>query len=128
MGLDDERFWSESQPDFQAAWDDCFRQNRDGMADSWTGFRGQQIEDAVISLSCAPYSDRTKEHLVAADQAVARLRRRLFECIRLVEAGEPPLGVTIEDMSGVTGGTTNIAANDRWQDLVPQNRLEDVVS
>jgi phthalate 4,5-dioxygenase oxygenase subunit len=128
MGLDDERFWTESQPDFQAAWDDYFGQNRDGMGDSWTGFRGQQIEDAIVSLSCAPYSDRTKEHLVAADQAVARLRRRLQECMRLIEAGQPPLGVMIEDMSGVTGGTTNIAANDRWQDLVPQNRIENVVS
>jgi phthalate 4,5-dioxygenase len=128
MGLDDERFWTEDQPDFQAAWDDRFGQDRERMHESWTGFRGQQIEDAIVSISCAPYSDRTKEHLVAADHAVTRLRRRLLDCIRLVEAGEAPLGVHIADMSVVTGGTMNIAATDRWQDLTPKNGLADVTA
>jgi phthalate 4,5-dioxygenase len=121
MGLDDERFWNATDCSFRGDWADRFGQNRPGMDESWTGFRGQQVEDAVISLSCAPYSDRTREHLVAADAGVARLRRRLFDCIRLVEAGRSPLGLEIEDLSTVTGATTNIASAARWQDLVPQN-------
>jgi len=123
MGLDDERFWSEKDCAFRGTWDDNFKQDRAGMHDSWTGFRGQQVEDAVVSMSCAPHSDRTREHLVPADTAVVRLRRRLLDCVRLVAAGKPPLGTAIEDMSVVTARTLNVTAGERWQDLVAQNAL-----
>jgi phthalate 4,5-dioxygenase oxygenase subunit len=121
MGLDDERFWNATECAFRADWSDRFGQDRAAMGDSWTGFRGQQVEDAVISLSCAPYSDRTREHLVAADAGITRLRRRLSDCIRLVESGAAPLGLEMADLTGITGCTIDIAAGTRWQDLVPQN-------
>ena len=120
MGLDDARFWSEKDCTFRGTWDDNFQQDRAGMHDSWTGFRGQQVEDAVISMSCAPYSDRTREHLVPADTAIVRLRRRLLDAVKLVEAGNAPFGALLEDMSRVTARTLNIAAGERWQELVPE--------
>jgi phthalate 4,5-dioxygenase oxygenase subunit len=46
--------------------------------------------------------DRTQEHLVAADQAVVRLRRRLLDCVKLVEAGEEPLGLLRDDLTNVS--------------------------
>ena len=64
------------------------------MKRDWGGLGGVEKEDAVMSLSMGPIFDRTQEHLVAADQAVVRLRRRLLDCVKLVEAGEEPLGAT----------------------------------
>jgi phthalate 4,5-dioxygenase len=117
LGLDDERFWSEKDCRFRPTWDEGLLQDRDGMGDSFTGFRGIEIEDAVMSLSCAPFSDRSKEHLVPADQGVIRLRRRLLDCIKLCESGESPLGVQTEDMSRVVAVQVNMRPSERWQDF-----------
>ena len=71
------------------------------MKTNWTGLRGLEQEDAVISLSMGPIFDRSKEHLVAADRAVMRLRRRILDNIKLVQNGEEPLGVNLADLSTV---------------------------
>ena len=71
---------------------DRFGQDREAMKGDWGGLGGVEKEDAIISLSMGPIFDRTQEHLVAADQAVVRLRRRLLDCVKMVEAGEEPLG------------------------------------
>jgi hypothetical protein len=44
-------------------------QDRDRMHENWSGFSGIEQEDAVIAVSMGPVVDRTKENLVAADQA-----------------------------------------------------------
>jgi hypothetical protein len=49
--------------------------------------------------------------------------RRLFaESVRLVEAGEPPLGLGEgRDFAGIGAASGIIDAGEAWQDLVPAN-------
>jgi phthalate 4,5-dioxygenase len=116
-GLDDERFWSPENCWFRASWDDRLGQDRDSMDESWTGHRGIQREDVVMAMSSEPIVDRSKEHLVAADQAVVRLRRRMMDAIRMTEAGEPPPGLLITDLTKVLASDQDIARDARWQDI-----------
>jgi len=116
-GLDDERFWSPQDCWFRASWDDRLGQDRAGMDQSWTGHRGIQREDVVMALSSEPILDRSKEHLVAADQAVVRLRRRMMDAVLLTEAGEPPPGLLISDLTKVLASDRDIGHEARWQDL-----------
>ena len=73
----DPRYWNPKTCDFTASWANHFGQDRAAMAQDWGGLGGVEKEDAIMSLSMGPIFDRTREHLVAADQAVVRLRRRL---------------------------------------------------
>ena len=84
------------------------------MTRDWGGLGGVEKEDAVISLSMGPIFDRTQEHLVAADQAVVRLRRRLLDCVKMVEAGEEPLGATKEDLTDISC-TSDAPLDQPWQ-------------
>jgi phthalate 4,5-dioxygenase oxygenase subunit len=123
LGVDDPRFWNEKNCEFRAVWDDDMNQDRARMRDNWTGFDGIEVEDAVISISMGPISDRTQETLVAADQAVVFLRRLLLESVRRVETGGDPIGVSIGDYTGVRALVdTVIDEGARWQDVAP-NRL-----
>lgn len=117
-GLDDERFYSRTTCEFTQTWDTRFGQDRVGMSDSWSGFHGIEIEDAAMSLSNAPVANRTKEHLVTADQAIVRLRRRIMDSIQMNDIGKPPLGVMVEDMTRVGGFHRDLnGSDDRWQHL-----------
>jgi phthalate 4,5-dioxygenase len=114
LGLDDERYWNRKTLDFEGTWADHFGQNRDAMTRDWSGLGGVEKEDAIMSLSMGPMFDRTREHLVAADQAVVRLRRRLLDSVRALEAGEEPLGLAMEDLTNLS--VTSDAPLDRpWQ-------------
>jgi hypothetical protein len=66
-------------------------------------------------MSSEPIVDRSKEHL--ADQAVVRRRRRMMDAIRLTEAGEPPTGLLIPDLTKVLAIDRDIARDRRWQDI-----------
>jgi len=116
-GLDDERFWSPEDCWFRASWDDRLGQDRASMDQSWTGHRGIQREDVVMAMSSEPIVDRSKEHLVAADQAVVRLRRRMMDAIHMTEAGEPPPGLLIPDLTKVLASDQDVARDARWQDI-----------
>jgi len=117
VGLDDERFWSRKDCEFRATWDDRLGQDRSDMRTNWTGFHGIQREDAIMAISSGPILDRTREHLVAADQAVVRLRRRLMDCVDLVAAGRAPLGLELADLTKILARDQDIGANEAWQDL-----------
>ncbi|MGH7075167.1 MAG: Rieske 2Fe-2S domain-containing protein, partial [Stellaceae bacterium] len=120
LGVDDARFWSEKDCEFRASWDNDMNQNRTRMQENWTGFSGIEVEDAVVSVSMGAIVDRSKECLVAADQAVVFLRRRLLESVRRVEAGGDPIGVTIGDYRQVAALVdTVIDQGARWQDMTP---------
>ena len=123
LGLDDERYYSRSDCTFRATWADRFGQDRERMKRNWTGFRGLEQEDAIMSLSMGPVLDRTKEHLVAADQAVVRLRRRVLENIKLVESGGDAIGAMTEDFTSLVATDLNVAAGTRWQDFAKANVL-----
>jgi Phenylpropionate dioxygenase and related ring-hydroxylating dioxygenases, large terminal subunit len=115
LALDDPRFYDPETGDLKVSWANSFGQDRELQRhEHWSGLGGVEREDATVALSMGPLFDRTKEHLVAADGAVVRLRRRLQDCIKLVEAGEEPLGATMEDLTGIS--VTSDAPLDRpWQ-------------
>ena len=104
MGLDDARFWNERDCEFRASWDSGMNQDRDRMHENWSGFSGIEQEDAVIAVSMGPVVDRTKEYLVAADQAVVYLRRRLLDSVHRVEGGGDRIGVSIADYTQLRAG------------------------
>ena len=114
LGLDDPRYWDPKSCDFKGTWADNFGQDRGAMKQDWSGLGGVEKEDAIMSLSMGPIFDRTQEHLVAADQAVVRLRRRLLDCVKLVENGEEPLGLLREDLGNVSC-TSDAPLDQPWQ-------------
>ncbi len=123
MGLDDERFWNPKTCDFRATWADHLGQDRAAMKENWTGLSGIEQEDAVLAISMGPIVDRSKEHLVPADSAVVRLRRRLLESVRLVEQGQEPIGNQLADLCHVRAlADTVIGAEDDWREEVQGNR------
>lgn len=121
LGLDDERFYNAATCEFMASPAQRWGQARDRMKMNWTGLRGLEQEDAIISLSMGPVFDRSKEHLVAADRAVMRLRRRILENIRRVEDGEQPLGVRLPDLTRLLATDMTVPVGTRWQDLAAPN-------
>jgi nitrite reductase/ring-hydroxylating ferredoxin subunit len=121
LGLDDTRYYDRKTCAFTASWADAFGQNRDRMTDNWTGLRGVEVEDAAIALSQGPLYDRSKEHLVPADQAVMRVRRVLLDSVRRVMDNQPPVGVGV-DLSGVSACDAELPDGAAWQDLIPSHR------
>jgi len=115
-GLQEERFYKDGR--FMATFDDKFWQDREAMRErrSWSGFHGITQEDAVISTSMGPIYDRSTEHLVSADAAIVRLRQRLMDAVRMSEAGEPPLGSQIADMTHMRGFDLNLREGETWRD------------
>src|SRR5580693_2356004 len=102
------------------------RQDREAMAagQSFAGFRGgNRIQDAAVQLSSGPMYDRAKEHLVPADLAIIRLRRLLADSVRLLEAGQDPVGRGEGcDFARITAASQIIDAGQAWQDLVPAHQ------
>ncbi len=120
LGLNDTRFWSEDSPDFKGSWENNFFQDRDGMSKAnWTGLNGIVVEDAMMAVSMGPIVDRSKENLVLADMAVARVRRRLKDAIDMVKEGVPPPGAMIEDMSAVVSVDIDVKGDLDWKTLAP---------
>ena len=119
LGLDDPRFWTEEDPDYRASWDNGFFQDRDSMHSNWTGFRGIEQEDAAIGLAYGSIYDRTKEHLVAADVAVVRLRRRLLQAAQMIKSGAPALGSQIEDLTAVAAPDVDVPVGTDWRTVAP---------
>jgi len=122
LGLDDARYWSEEDCDFKPTWADRFGQDRKRMTENWSGLRGVEQEDAIISLSMGPIFDRSKEHLVPADRAVVRVRQRLLEAARTVEQGGDPVGVGV-DLADVGAPDVNVAQDTNWRTIVPHHGI-----
>ncbi len=116
MGLHDERFWNEDDCEFRATWANGMNQDRHRMHESWTGFSGIEQEDAVIATSMGPIVDRSKENLVQSDRAVAHLRHRLLESIRLHESGQEPIGLALRDLTFIRAvPDAVIKKDDSWK-------------
>jgi phthalate 4,5-dioxygenase oxygenase subunit len=122
LGLNNEKLWTEKDCEYLATPDNRFGQDVSRMHETWSGLAGLIPEDSSIAVSMGPIVERHKEMLVAADSAVVRLRARMLESVRLHEAGQNPLGLTIEDYSKVRSlADTNIPRGQRWQTLLPHN-------
>jgi hypothetical protein len=126
LGLDKGDYWREADNHFRASWDNGFGQDRMRMKTAWTGFSGLEQEDAIISLSMGAIYDRSQEHLVAADRAVASLRRILLRAAARVEGGgKLPLPANLTD---VGAPDVFLRTNDyrAWRELTPHHWLDTV--
>ncbi|HSV80537.1 MAG TPA: Rieske 2Fe-2S domain-containing protein [Ramlibacter sp.] len=121
LGLDDQRYYDGKSCTFTATWADAFGQDRRQMQESWTGLRGVEVEDAAIALSQGAFYDRSKEHLVPADQAVVRVRRVLLDSVKRVMNNQAPVGVGV-DLRGVSACDAELQDGAAWQELLPAHR------
>lgn len=117
-----EKFYKNNN--FLAGWHNRLGQDRASMRNkqNWTGFSGISQEDAIISVSMGPVYDRTREHLVTADAAVTRLRRRLLDAVRDVQAGKAPPAVLEQHMTRMRGFDVDWDISRQWQDIAPDHR------
>jgi phenylpropionate dioxygenase-like ring-hydroxylating dioxygenase large terminal subunit len=102
-------------------WETRFGQDRARMKQDWSGVQGVVMEDLAMAMSQGRIADRSKEHLVPADQAVVRARRQLLESARRVAAGGDPIGVDA-DVSRIRAIDATVAGNVAWQDLVAHGK------
>ncbi|MDW3688858.1 Rieske 2Fe-2S domain-containing protein [Cupriavidus sp. CV2] len=121
LGLDNPQYYNRATCTFTASWADSFGQDRTRMKENWTGLRGVEVEDATIGLSQGPLYDRSREHLVPADQAVTRVRRVLLESVRRAMENGPLRAVGL-DLRGVSACDTQLEEGAAWQDLLPSHR------
>lgn len=121
LGLKDPAYWSEEDPWFKGGWDNWMGQDRAKMKTSWTGLPGVAFEDAVMGVAAGPITDRTKEHLVAADVAVARVRKLLIAASETVAQGGMPLGSDYTDCTRLAAPDQMLPVGQHWKELVPQH-------
>ncbi|NML97450.1 Rieske 2Fe-2S domain-containing protein [Paraburkholderia sp. RP-4-7] len=121
LGLNDPRYYNRKDCTFTASWADTFGQNRELMKENWTGLRGVEVEDATIGLSQGPLYDRSREHLVPADQAVVRVRRVLMESVKRAMEDKQPAALGL-DLRGVSACDAQLEDGANWQDLLPSHR------
>jgi phthalate 4,5-dioxygenase oxygenase subunit len=61
--------------------------------ESYTGLKGFGIQDCAIQESMGPIADRTREHLLATDVAITKIRRLFLDTLKSVAAGGEPPGL-----------------------------------
>jgi len=120
-GFDDPEVYSQEQQRLLLTRANYNRQRRDTMDRNWSGLNGIAFEDTVIATSMGPIQDRTKEHLIASDLAVARLRRRLLDSAARIERGEPPVGAHV-DTSLISSIDAPAPQGAHWRTLLPNHR------
>jgi phthalate 4,5-dioxygenase oxygenase subunit len=120
-GFDDPEVYSQEQQRLLLTRANYNRQRRDIMDRNWSGLNGIAFEDTVIATSMGPIQDRTKEHLIASDLAVARLRRRLLDSAARIERGEPPVGAHV-DTSLISSIDAPAPQGAHWRTLLPNHR------
>jgi phthalate 4,5-dioxygenase oxygenase subunit len=93
-------------------------QDRAKMGGRYTGIEGVIPEDLACVLSMGPV-DRSKENLVPADQMIIRMRRRLLQAARDLQAGTEP--IMFKDAEGLAvGGLANLLDDpSEWSSLAP---------
>lgn len=121
LGLDDTRYYNRKSCAYTSTWADNFGQDRERMKENWTGLVGVEVEDATIALSQGPLYDRSKEHLVPADQGVVRVRRALLNAVKVAAENGTPPGVGL-DLRGVSACDVQMKDGALWQDLLPTHR------
>lgn len=116
-GRHNAELFCETSHSYLGTWANRFGQDRARMAEDWSGIKGVVMEDMAMAMSQGAIADRSKEHLVPADQAVVRARRQLLESARRVAEGGDPIGVEV-DVSTIRAIDATVPGNMRWQDLV----------
>ncbi|MCW5733574.1 MAG: Rieske 2Fe-2S domain-containing protein [Enhydrobacter sp.] len=116
-GRHNPQLFDEKTHRYIGTWENRFGQDRARMSEDWSGIKGVVMEDMAMAMSQGAIADRSKEHLVPADQAVVRCRRQLLESARRVADGGDPIGVEV-DVSTIRAIDATVPGNVRWQDLV----------
>ncbi|WP_254295271.1 Rieske 2Fe-2S domain-containing protein [Sphingomonas tagetis] len=119
LGLNDPRYWSDEDNEFRANWSNGMGQDRDKMKVHWTGLPGVAFEDAVMGVAAGSIADRTREHLVAADVSVARVRKLLLGAADDVAAGHDARGANYADCTDLAAFDTLVAPGVDWRSLIP---------
>jgi hypothetical protein len=60
---------------------------------SYTGMRGLGIQDCAVQESMGPIADRTAEHLLISDTAIAKIRQLMLQTLKDHVAGKPLPGL-----------------------------------
>jgi len=60
---------------------------------SFTGLKGFGIQDCAIQESMGAIADRTREHLLVTDVAIAKIRRLFLDTLQAMAAGARPPGL-----------------------------------
>ena len=56
---------------------------------SFSGLRGQSVQDVAVQEMMGPILDRSKEHLATSDRVIIATRQALLEAVDAVEKGAP---------------------------------------
>ena len=103
-----------------------WHQDREAMrrGETFSGIHSLAAEDAILASSSGALFDRTKENLIPADMPIVRLRRILFDSMKLVEKGEDPIGLNCEvDYGNIWARSGVIEDSASWPDLVPEHTI-----
>ena len=87
-----------------------------------------EVHDRFATESQHPISDRTREHLGAADRGVTAMRRLMLQAIKDVQAGRAPVMTTADPAANslegmvVVSETVPVATDNRaiWRDFLAQ--------
>ena len=120
LGLDQPGVWVNDHMEQNAG--NNWQQNRARMPEgSFSGLVGLAQEDSAVNLSQGIVLDRTKEHLVQADVAVATVRRLLLDAVEAVARGEDPIGLRPSNTRTIQALEETIGPEVPWQTVVPGN-------
>jgi phthalate 4,5-dioxygenase len=98
-----------------------FRQDREAMKKgAFTGIPPLVPEDVIVLSSSGAIRDRTRETLVPADVAVARLYRVFLRLADTVSKGETPSALSV-DPTKIVGMSYVIPEGKTWKDGVPNH-------
>lgn len=69
----------------------------------------------VLDHLCPPCCSVAARHLVAADAAIVR-HQRLMDSLECVQAGKPPFGVELADLTHMPGFDHDLTTGESWRD------------
>lgn len=89
--------------------------------DTMTGIQGINTQDLAVQESMGPISDRTREHLTAADRAIILMRRILVDSVRahVMDGAEPP-GLDPATYRGIRATDVVLPKGVPWQDAASE--------
>src|SRR5271170_469787 len=108
---------------FQMGEAERWAQDRERMKHSFTGIQGVMPEDAACTNSMGTIYDRSREHLVPADQLVIRMRKRMLQVAQELQSGKEPYMLTPEE-SGRLGAGMSLASDPaQWRETMVSNSI-----
>ena len=88
---------------------------------NFTGINGFATQDACVTQSMGPITDRSEEHLGASDSYVIALRRYLIKAVRDMERGDDPPGLAFttdqNDFAETMCTWTTVPEGESWREL-----------